>query len=108
MGKATDAIKAFIQDIPDEKLVGFSDPNPTYTVYNDKDFRLDVQNMVAGKPPQFNIQVQINAGTSISTLKKMSKKSKNRGTTVAKALIPSDGSFTAADVRNALLEGLMI
>lgn len=45
MGKATDAIKAFIQEIPDDKLVGFSDPNPTYTVYNDKDFRLDVQNV---------------------------------------------------------------
>lgn len=45
MGKASAAIIDFIKSIPDEKLTGFSDPNPSYTVYDTTDFRLDVQNV---------------------------------------------------------------
>jgi hypothetical protein len=46
MGKARSAkpaaLKDFIEEIPEEKLQGFSDPNPAYTVYKTIDFRLDV------------------------------------------------------------------
>lgn len=42
--KAKKALLAFIEDIPDEKLIGFADPKPTYTVFSDADYRLDVQN----------------------------------------------------------------
>jgi hypothetical protein len=45
MGKSSDAIAEFIEEIPDDKLVGLSDPNPTHTVYQTPDFRLDVQNV---------------------------------------------------------------
>ena len=48
MGKsrsAKPALKDFIEEIPEEKLQGFSDPNPAYTVYKTIDFRLDVQNV---------------------------------------------------------------
>jgi hypothetical protein len=44
----------------------------------------------------------------MSTLKRMRKKTGNTGTTVAKALVPADGSWSAATVRAALLTGRMI
>ncbi|KAK4035259.1 hypothetical protein C8A01DRAFT_38279 [Parachaetomium inaequale] len=59
-------------------------------------------------PPKYNLQVQINRQSTISTLKAMKKKSGNTGTTVAKALVPVDGPWSAARVRAALLAGLMI
>jgi hypothetical protein len=51
MGKATAAIGAFIKSIPDGKLTGFSDPKPTYTIYNNTDFRLDLQNVGGASLP---------------------------------------------------------
>ncbi|KAK9364366.1 hypothetical protein V1509DRAFT_91962 [Lipomyces kononenkoae] len=108
MGKASDAIIEFIEGIPDGKLRGFSDPHPAYTVYQTLHFRLDVQNMTTADPPMYDIQVQINRETSISTLKRMNEKSKKSGTSVAKALVPADGSWDAASVRQALLHGRMV
>ncbi|KAK9319194.1 hypothetical protein V1517DRAFT_341959 [Lipomyces orientalis] len=108
MGRASDALIDFIEGVPDGKLRGFSDPNPAYTVYQTLDFRLDVQNMTPGDPPMYNIQVQINRETSISTLKRMNQKSKKSGTTVARALVPADGSWDAISVRQALINGRMV
>jgi hypothetical protein len=54
------------------------------------------------------LQVQINRESRISTLKRMKKKTGDKGTTVAKALVPTDGSWSAAQVRAALLAGRMI
>jgi hypothetical protein len=54
------------------------------------------------------LQVQVNRQSTISTFKKMKKKTANTGTTVAKALIPVDGSWSAARVRAALLAGRLI
>ncbi len=64
--------------------------------------------MTSDEPRMYNIQVQINKKTTISTLQRMNKKSKNSGTTVAKALVPIDGSWDAAAVRQALLDGILI
>ncbi|KAJ9148452.1 hypothetical protein NKR23_g4933 [Pleurostoma richardsiae] len=108
MGKASNAIIKFIIEIPDEKLVNISEPNPAYTLWKTLDFRLDVQNRTSGDPTFYNIQVQVNKGTSISTLKKMDQKSKKNGTSVAKALVPTDGSWDAAAVREALLKGRIV
>jgi hypothetical protein len=55
-----------------------------------------------------NIQVQINKGTTISTLKKLNQKSSRNETSVAKALVPTDDTWTAADVRKSLLEGRIV
>lgn len=41
MGKAISAVETFIDNIPDEKLEGFS--KKVGTIYSDKDFRLDMQ-----------------------------------------------------------------
>jgi hypothetical protein len=38
----------------------------------------------------------------------MKKKTGNTGTTVAKALVPTDGSWGPAAIREALLKGLMV
>jgi hypothetical protein len=45
IGKAVEAIIEFIENIPPEKLQGFSDPSPAYTVYETNNFRLGVQNV---------------------------------------------------------------
>ncbi|KAK3293066.1 uncharacterized protein B0H64DRAFT_205336 [Chaetomium fimeti] len=106
-GKAPMAIRAFIESIPDAKLVGFADPNPTYTIYTNVDFRLDLQNKTSTKPPKYNLQVQVNRHSTISTLKNMKQKTGKTSTSVAKALVPTDGSWSAARVRAALLAGRM-
>jgi len=41
MGKATKALKAFIDDIPDSDLEAL--PTSGGTIYSDDDFRLDMQ-----------------------------------------------------------------
>jgi hypothetical protein len=41
MGKNTKRVKAFIEDIPDDKLTGFITSGGT--IYKDDDFRLDMQ-----------------------------------------------------------------
>ncbi len=41
MGKASKALKSFIEDIPDDKLTSFTDGQ--HTLYTSDDFRLDMQ-----------------------------------------------------------------
>ena len=45
MGKATKALSAFIDNIPDNKLEGI--PEGAGTIYKDQDFRLDNQGVYA-------------------------------------------------------------
>jgi hypothetical protein len=63
--------------------------------------------MTSDDPRMYNIQVQVNRETKISSLKNQ-KRSKYNGTTLAKALVPIDGSWDVAMVRQALLDGLLI
>jgi hypothetical protein len=56
--------------------------------------------LTSGKPQQYNLQVQVNNQTSISTLKKVAPK------TVAKYLASSGD--TAATVRQGLIDGMLI
>lgn len=121
MGKATAALRDFIESIPDAKLTGFRDPRPAYMVYSTRDFRLDVRNVsgaslsihslilptlfwkTSTKPPKYNLQVQINRQSTISTLKAMKDKTGDTSTTMAKALVPTDGSWSAATIPATLL-----
>jgi hypothetical protein len=50
----------------------------------------------------------VNGQSTISTLKRLKKKTSNNGTSVAKALVPTDGSWSAAQVRAALLAGRIV
>ncbi|KAK8136516.1 hypothetical protein PG984_004456 [Apiospora sp. TS-2023a] len=54
----------FIDDIPDEKLQGFRlIPG---TLFEDKNFRLNMQGLTSAG--EFNLQIQINFGVSVSSL----------------------------------------
>ncbi|KAF8523422.1 hypothetical protein JB92DRAFT_2705083 [Gautieria morchelliformis] len=88
MGKATKALKAFIDGVPDSKLTGL--PMTATKLYTDTNFRLDMQG------------VQVNNGTSISTLKTIAPD------TVAHCLAPVDPAWTADEVRQALKDGTLI
>ncbi|KAK3896602.1 hypothetical protein C8A05DRAFT_20457, partial [Staphylotrichum tortipilum] len=57
---------------------------------------------------KYNLQVQVNKQSGLSTFKRMKTKNKNAGTTVAKALVPTDGSWDAKAVRAALLKGRLL
>jgi len=58
--------------------------------------------MTSDKPPKYNLQVQINRETTISSLKKSAPQS------VTIALVPSDGSWTAKEIRNALIKKISV
>ncbi|KAF5963800.1 hypothetical protein FBULB1_13168 [Fusarium bulbicola] len=99
MGKASKELKGFINEIPDSSLNAL--PSNPGTIRKTTDFRLDMQGMTTdGK---HNLQVQVNNGTTISTLKKVAPK-----TVAGPALVPSDGSWTAADIRAELLAKILI
>lgn len=48
MGKTSKRLLKFIENIPDEKLVGLSDTE--HTLYTTKDFRIDMQGVSATNP----------------------------------------------------------
>ncbi|KAI9694131.1 MAG: hypothetical protein M1822_003402 [Bathelium mastoideum] len=77
--KGAKALIAFIDDIPDSKLTGWTEGE--HTIYKDIDFRLDNQGKTADNK-HYNVHVQINNGVTISTLKK------NKGQTVSNVLVP--------------------
>jgi hypothetical protein len=104
MGKVAKTCKEFIANIPDEKLLYF--PSPGNTMHGDVNFRLDLQNVTHDTPPLYNIQVQINTGCTLTTAKRLKQKDGNRGTTFSKVLVPMDGSWDAATIREALLAGM--
>ncbi|KAJ1713090.1 hypothetical protein AFGD_005267 [Aspergillus flavus] len=100
MGKATSALTAFIENIPDGKISGYT--SGEHTLHRDTNFRLDNQGLTTGDPQYYNLQVQINNQTTISTLKRV------KGETVAHTLVPADGSWTPEQIRQALLANTLI
>ncbi|KAI1788568.1 hypothetical protein LXA43DRAFT_633266 [Ganoderma leucocontextum] len=122
MGKATKALLAFINGIPDDKLKDIGESQ--HTIYQDSDFRLDMQGvstpselssqsvvewcgshclflqMTSGEPKRYNLQVQINKQTTISTLKK------HQPATVAIYL--ANKTDSPATIRQGLLSGMKI
>ncbi|TFY79618.1 hypothetical protein EWM64_g4395 [Hericium alpestre] len=65
MGKGSKALRAFINKIPDNKLEGFTESE--HTIYHDRNFRLDMQGMTNTR--KYNLQVQLNKQTNISTFR---------------------------------------
>lgn len=66
-------------------------------------------------PPYANLQIQVNKGTGIPSLKRLaSRKGKDNGksdeddggTSLVTVLIPDDGTYTADMVRQALVAGM--
>lgn len=115
MGKGSKSLKAFIASIPDSALTRL--PSEGGTIYTDVDFRLDMQgvgylnpnHITAPNFPQitsdneYNLQVQINKGTTISTLKKFAPQ-----TVAGPALVPSEDPWSADEIRAKLLATLKI
>ncbi|KAM5540050.1 hypothetical protein V8D89_006190 [Ganoderma adspersum] len=100
--KASTALTDFITGIHDDKLKDIGESQ--HTIVKDTDFRLDMQGMTTAqpnkKPPvpsKYNLQVQINRQTKISTLKK------HQPATVATYL--ADKKDDPATIRAGLLKG---
>ncbi|KAG8627442.1 hypothetical protein KVT40_004925 [Elsinoe batatas] len=100
--KGKKELLSFIDSIPDDKLTGLRPPKPNYTIFTNVNLRLDNQGYTSTDPKKHNLQVQINRGTTISTLKSAAKKSSQRGTSVAIAEVPDDGSWGAKKIKDTL------
>ncbi|KAI1425279.1 hypothetical protein F5Y12DRAFT_714322 [Xylaria sp. FL1777] len=101
MGKASKQLKIFIANIPDDKLKSF--PSVAGTIYKDQNFRLDMQGLTTGKPQSYNLQIQVNKETSISTLKKVAP------TTVAgPVLVPKDKTPGPDDIRKEFSDSMKL
>lgn len=59
--------------------------------------------MTSGKPPAHNLQVQVNKGTTETTLKKLAP-----ATVAGPALVPSDKPWTAAQIKAELKKKMKI
>lgn len=91
MGMGVVGLFDFIDSIPDSRLTGdFSALGKT--IYRDQNFRMDMQGMTTGSKA-YNVQIQVNKGTSIKTLKGFAPKS---ATTL---IIPVDAGWTPDEVR---------
>jgi hypothetical protein len=58
--------------------------------------------LTSGKPQKYNLQVQINRETTITSLKKSAPQ------TVALCLVPMDMSMTPAQIKAALIKDIRI
>ncbi|KAI9668024.1 MAG: hypothetical protein M1821_000844 [Bathelium mastoideum] len=101
--KGAKALIAFITDIPDSKLTGWTEGE--HTIYKDTDFRLDNQGKTSDKK-HYNVHVQVNNEVTISTLKK------SKGQTVSNVLVPisDEGAleWDAAKIKTELKEAKRI
>ncbi|KAL2678539.1 hypothetical protein Neosp_009287 [[Neocosmospora] mangrovei] len=100
MGKGSETLRKFIESIPDDKINGFTDGE--HKLYSNTHYRLDHQGLTSGDPKMYNLQVQVNRGTTISILKR------EVGKTVATALVPVAGDWTPDMIREELLQNCMI
>ncbi|CAF9916954.1 MAG: hypothetical protein HETSPECPRED_003057 [Heterodermia speciosa] len=100
MGKGRKALKDFIGNIPEEKLTDFPSNNGA-CIYKDTNFRMDMQSITTDEPKKYNIQIQINSETTVSTLKKLAP------STMVTILPPVDEPrWTAEQTRQALLDNI--
>jgi hypothetical protein len=122
MGNNTTRAEDFIDDIPNCKLAGL--PTIPRTIYKNTDFRLDMQGvrsflpfpfspllhlsnswqyqMTSGDPKKHNIQVQVNKGTTVTTLKKAAPR------TVASVLVLQDDPPSAETIKKDLKASVTI
>ncbi|KAI0866506.1 hypothetical protein F4860DRAFT_508903 [Xylaria cubensis] len=102
MGKARDALLDFIITIPDSKLQYFSvSDHPT--IYSDANFRLDMQGITSGNPRFYNLQIQANKQTRITTLMKAAPQ------TVAGPVFVEVGTLSLpADIRDEFFNKMLI
>ncbi|OCL02705.1 hypothetical protein AOQ84DRAFT_304172 [Glonium stellatum] len=86
MGQNTKRVHRWIDNIPDIKLEGGMGSN---TLYKTKDLRLDNQGVL-----------QVNCGCTITSLKRLAPG------TIADCLVPTDDSWSAQQIRDALKESM--
>ncbi|WEW56992.1 hypothetical protein PRK78_002451 [Emydomyces testavorans] len=98
MSKAKKAGRQFIEAIPDHKLKDI--PDSTTLLCKNRNFRLDMQGVTTKDPKKWNIQVQINNQTTITTLKR------EKGKTVSIVLVPIDKTWSPKRIREELLKKL--
>jgi hypothetical protein len=91
------ALLQFIDDIPTSKLEdGF--PSSTRTIWNDDNYRLDMQGLTTDSPRCWNLQVQVNKQALFTSAKRAGK----NGASVAKVLVPIDAPYSAAGIKEML------
>ncbi|RPA96360.1 hypothetical protein L873DRAFT_1773052 [Choiromyces venosus 120613-1] len=101
MGAAKKALIAFIEDIPDAKLAGF--PMSRGLIWYNNCFRLDMQGLTSGVPKKYNLQIQANRGSGVTTVEKLAP-----DTVAGPVLIGVEDEVTPQEVRDMFLQKLLI
>ncbi|KAI0490146.1 hypothetical protein F4859DRAFT_523957 [Xylaria cf. heliscus] len=101
MGTADDSLRDFINGIPDSKLQYFS-PSDT-TIYSNTNFRLDMQGITSGSPRCYNLQIQVNYATKITTLKKAAPQ-----TVAGPVFVEVNTTGVPAEIRRRFLDMMLI
>jgi len=99
MGKATKAVKEFIENIPAAKLTGF--PTASGQIWKDKNFRLDMQGMTSDR--KFNLQIQANKDAKLTSVRDISPQ-----TVAGPVLIGEHETVTAEEVRQKFRDKILI
>jgi hypothetical protein len=99
VGKIRKNILAFIEDIPDAKLEGGL-PSRKTTIWQDNEYRLDMQTLTTNAFRCWNLQVQVNKGISITSARAAGE----GGASVAMFPLPIDLPYSAAGIREKLTE----
>ncbi|KAI1362455.1 hypothetical protein F5Y08DRAFT_341677 [Xylaria arbuscula] len=68
MGKAKDNLLDFIMNIPDDRLMYPARGCPK-TLWSNVNYRLDFQGITSGDNPRYNLQIQVNNGAVITSIK---------------------------------------
>jgi len=118
MGKASKALKDFIDEIPDSNLEAL--PPSAGTIYTTKHFRLDMQGVswiyskqpltkplsradgsmypqMTGSQEHYNLQIQVNKGTTFASK-----------TPAGPVLVPSDNPWSAEKIKEELRNSIII
>lgn len=123
MGKASDALTDFIDDIPAGRLTGL--PTNPGTIYSTDDFRLDMQGVSSipgsenlrqeancclqlttatkNQPQAHNLQIQVNKQTKVKQLQKLAP-----ATVAGPVLVPVKNPLDAETVRSKFKASMKI
>ncbi|KAF2096737.1 hypothetical protein NA57DRAFT_58630 [Rhizodiscina lignyota] len=88
-------LREFIDEIPDDKLLGLR----IYpgNIYKNQTFRFDLVNIISTVPAIYNVHIQLNSGAKIPTT--MHADELEKSNPLSQLYIPGDFSFTPDMIR---------
>ncbi|KAF1365028.1 hypothetical protein EJ07DRAFT_172034 [Lizonia empirigonia] len=95
---------AFVDSIPNHKLVGGFPTKPSTLIHKGENFRLDMQSLTTERPQHWNIQVQCNKDADDRIVCKAAKASKNHngGASICAVQVPTENPWAPDVIKREL------